>query len=83
MKENVAEIKGKAEKFADEVEKTSKKEDARKWWGLFIVAIGLLIFFDNFGFFRVFKELFNFNVWNLWPLLLVGLGIWILTKKEN
>lgn len=40
--------------------------------GIFLVLIGLLFFFSNFGFFSIF------NIWKLWPLLIIAIGISLL-----
>ena len=43
------------------------------FWGIILIAIGLLLLLDNLG---VFGDL---DVWGVfWPLLLIGFGAWVL-----
>lgn len=64
IKENVDEIREKAEEFA-----SSGK--SQSWWGVILLIAGLFFLFDNFGLFRVFRQYINFNLWDLWPLILI------------
>ena len=45
--------------------------------GFFLVLLGLSIFLDQIGI-----NLFGFNVFNLWPLILIVLGVWMLLKRK-
>jgi hypothetical protein len=47
------------------------------WWGYVLIALGVLFAAENF-------DLIDFEwIWRLWPLGLVGLGIWVLRRKES
>jgi hypothetical protein len=46
------------------------------WWGWLLIALGVLFTLDNFDIFR-----FEW-IWDFWPLLLVGLGVYLLRRKE-
>jgi len=50
------------------------------FWGLVLLGVGLLLLLDNFGLFA----LLHVNIWNLiWPLAVIGLGIWILWGSQH
>lgn len=76
MRENATEIKKRAEKLAEDLKFSSKRENTRMVLGVLLLGIGLLILISNMGFFRFF------NLERLWPLILVILGIAILTKND-
>lgn len=72
-------------KTSSETEKTntSPREHAKKWnfggvfWGLFIILIGVLLLLENFKIVDV-----NFaNLWRLWPVLIIGLGLSLLSLR--
>jgi len=48
-----------------------------KWWGYILIGLGVLFTLDNF-------DLFDFDwIWRLWPLALIGLGIFILRRRPE
>lgn len=52
----------------------TKQKDNRAL-GVVLVAIGLVFLADNF--------IPMFSFWDYWPLLLIGIGIWILSKPSR
>lgn len=77
IRENVDEIKGKAKAFANDLKNEPKNQSFKLWLGMGVIALGILIFLDNLGWFHFFK-------WDkFWPLLLVFLGIAILKKGHS
>ena len=65
IKKNTDEIKTKAQNFAKDI-KFSKNHDGKHLIGFFIIILGILFIFDNFGF-------LNFHLF--WPLILIFLGL--------
>ncbi len=48
------------------------------FWGVLLIAIGILFILNNIGFFEFGWR----TIWNLWPLILIFWGISILPVKE-
>ncbi len=51
----------------------------RLFWGIFFIAIGVLILFNNLDLLNI--EWGEF--WKFWPLVLIGWGLSILSRKTN
>lgn len=49
-----------------------------KFWGLLFIVIGSLFFFEKIGLFEVGNFLSTF-----WPIILIGIGLWILFKRKE
>lgn len=48
---------------------------AAKWWGYALIVLGVLFLLES-------MDLIDFDwLWRLWPLGLIGLGIYVLRKK--
>lgn len=75
VKENVQEIKAKAQVLADEMKPAVQQLDHSKyWWGFILIVLGLWLLSRNFGW------LAFFDLTKLWPLIPIGLGIMFLLK---
>lgn len=47
------------------------------FWAIVLIGVGVLLLLNNFGFFRALP----FGMWNLiWPLLLVAVGLWLISR---
>ncbi len=78
LKQNANEMSAKARSFAHDLRFASPhREESRFWWGLAIVIFGFLVLFHNFGLFEIF------SMSKLWPLVLVGIGIMIINRKNQ
>jgi len=78
MKENVQEMKEKVTEFAKgfKLHPTEKKERSQFGFGIVIVIIGVLFLLNNMGLFEMVE------VQKFWPLLLIFLGIYIVSRNE-
>ncbi len=74
LKDNVEEIKQKANEFAGRV-RSVDREKRREIFGIVLVAFGALFLLDNFGII-VFDQ-----IWRFWPVLLILIGVSILNRK--
>ena len=45
-----------------------------RWWGWALIGLGAVFFVDNFGWLEIDW------LWNFWPLVLIGLGVYILKQ---
>ncbi|NCU38304.1 hypothetical protein EOL96_04590 [Candidatus Saccharibacteria bacterium] len=52
---------------------------SRIFWGLLLILVGLLLLLDNLNIVEVHYE----NLWQLWPLLIVGWGVSLLNIKGS
>lgn len=75
IKENLSEMKQKAEKFAHDIRSPGKRQDNKSLLGLLIIIVGFLFLINNLG--------FNLSIGRFWPLILVALGFVFLTKHEK
>lgn len=75
VKENVEEIKNKAQEFADEIKKGNVRRDNSLWFGILILLIGVIVLAGNFNFFHIF------DIGKFWPLILILLGAVILFRR--
>lgn len=48
-----------------------------KWWGWALIAVGVIFFLDNFGVLEMEWVL------EVWPLVLIGLGVYILKRPAE
>lgn len=71
VKENVAAMRSKAEKFASGLRSGSNEGRTRVIFGAILVGLGIIFFLDNFGIFRA--DIF-------WPLVLIAIGVLILRR---
>jgi phage shock protein C len=76
LKKNAQEIKFQAKKYSQSAQKISRKKGVRLWFGLTLVFLGVYLILLNFG---LLSRLFNFS--QLWPLLLVVLGLALLFRS--
>jgi phage shock protein C len=77
IKANAEEIKLRAHEFAQNARQYSKGHEARPLLGIFLLIVGFLLLFQNFGFFRFF------NFWRLWPILIIIIAFSMLTRNER
>ncbi len=77
IREGADEMKQTAEKYTEDFRRKDRRSNSRSIFGLILLAVGLIILFDNFGFVRFF------NIYKLWPLILIFLSFMILTKKDE
>ncbi len=75
IRENIEEMKERAQDFAKDFR--GEKDHSRMIVGVAILVAGLLFLLGNFG----YGYLFNFH--KLWPLLLIILGFFVLTRKDG
>lgn len=66
IKENVEEIKTKASEISN--------DQGKQWLGILLLILGLVLLLRNLGFFRLF-------VGQLWPLILIIIGIVMLFRQ--
>ena len=60
------------------VEKKSKNWDIGAiFWGLLFVLIGVLLLLNNFGIIEVNLS----NTWQLWPVVIIGIGLSVLSPR--
>ncbi len=79
MRENVREMKETVSEVAKEFKSRpkEKKERSQLGFGIVIVVVGILFLLNNLGIFEMVE------VQKFWPLLLVFLGIYIVSKNEE
>lgn len=77
VRENVEEMKGKANAWVGDVKTFSQRKKSRSWLGFLIVLIGFVFLFDALGMVSFI------TVRRLWPLLIIVLGFMILFQGEN
>ena len=60
------------------IEKKSKNWNIGAiFWGLLFVLIGVLLLLNNFGIIEVNLS----NIWQLWPVLIIGIGLSVLSPR--
>ncbi len=79
MRENVREMKETVSEVAKEFKSRPKEkhEKSQLGFGIVIVVVGILFLLNNLGIFEMVE------VQKFWPLLLVFLGIYIVSKNEE
>jgi len=70
VQENIEEIKTKTKNF-------TKENNFKKLFGIFLVAVGIVLLMENFGFY------FLSYFWKFWPVLIIVLGFFIVFKNER
>jgi len=75
LEKNAQEIKTQVQKYAQEGQKITQKKEARVWFGLGSIVLGVYFVLLNFG---VLPRLYDFS--RLWPLTLVILGLALLFR---
>jgi len=75
MKDNVSEIKDKAEEIVEKFRRNDRRKN-RGWFGYFLILLGVVFLLDNLGFIVIRQ------IWNYWPLLLVFIGLAIVSRNE-
>ncbi len=76
LKKNAQEIKDQTKKYLEDARGVFQKKEARVWLGFSLVFLGFYFILMNFGFLTRFLSFFQ-----LWPLLLVGLGLALLFRS--
>jgi phage shock protein C len=79
--ENTKDLESKIEEAAENVGKAVDSNRSRQVFGIILIAIGFIFFFETMGvpyFGYAIKTLLK-----LWPLIFVVFGILILTKKNE
>lgn len=71
IQKNVAEMKQKVELLTENLHSQTGKKGSRNLLALFLILLGCMIFLSKLGIFHA--DL-------LWPLLLVGVGIFLFTR---
>jgi len=51
------------------------QEQGGKAGGFILIALGIIFFINNFA--------PHWNIWQYWPLVLVGFGVWLLKRSSN
>ena len=60
------------------IEKKSKNWNIGAiFWGLLFVLIGVLLLLNNFGIIEVNLS----NIWQLWPVIIIGIGLSVLSPR--
>jgi len=77
VKQNVKEVEERVAAVASEMSTPAGQSRASVWFGLVILLLGLSFLLSNFGILSL-----RF-VWNLWPLILIFIGISILLNHER
>lgn len=77
MRENVTEMKGRAQELADDVKSLSDRKTSRSWFGFLIVILGFIFLFDALGMVSFF------TIRKFWPLLIIILGFIVLFKEDK
>lgn len=54
-----------------------RRDSGRLLWGVGLLALGLMLLLGNFG----FGSWIGWDRW--WPLILIGVGLWIMLRREN
>jgi len=67
FKKNAKEIGKKAEEMTT--------ENTRRWIGVILLFLGVVLLFQRFG-------VFGFNIFRLWPLVLIGIGLAVLLRND-
>lgn len=75
VKQNLQEITTKARSLIDEVDVPHLQKDNRSWWGIIIIAIGIMLLLNNFDFFG------SWGFGKLWPIIIILFGFTILRKR--
>ncbi|MDP3941228.1 MAG: PspC domain-containing protein [bacterium] len=73
IKENIAEMKGKAKGIAMSM-KIENQSKNRSWWAIVLILVGVVFVLQNFG-------IYNLDFGKFWPFLLILLGLLILRKR--
>ncbi|MBI2021547.1 PspC domain-containing protein [Candidatus Daviesbacteria bacterium] len=78
IKENVEDIKNRAEKFAHDIRVSREKRgnENRMWFGFLIFLAGVLFLLSNYGIYDIGE------LRRLWPLLIILLGLFIIIRKS-
>lgn len=74
IKKNAEEIKVKARGVVGDLEVQAHNRDFRVWFGFGLLILGVSFLLENFGL-RVF------NVFKLWPLIIIAIAWSMLSKK--
>lgn len=77
VKSNAQQIKEKVQDIAGDITTTANKENPRVLAGIVLLVLGVLFLLSTFGVFNIFQF---FRGEQLWPLVLVVLGIILLVK---
>jgi len=77
IKNNVQEMKEKAQSLASEMKNTSKKHESRTWLAIIAIVIGVVFLLENLGIFEPFL------IRKFWPLILIAFGLAIFFKNEK
>jgi phage shock protein C len=70
MRANINEMKTHAQNFSHYF----GGEDGRSWWGILLVAIGIIYLMNNFGF-------SNVEWGRLWPIIIIIIGFALLGRR--
>lgn len=69
-------VKENAQEFAKRVESSNLGQHSQAWLGLIILALGVYFLLGNFAVFP------KFDLWKLWPVVLVLVGFSILRRRS-
>ncbi|MBI2443070.1 MAG: PspC domain-containing protein [Candidatus Levybacteria bacterium] len=73
IRENIAEMKGRAKNIAASM-RIDDQQSYRPWGAIILIAVGLIIILNNFGYYDI-------DLGKLWPIVLILLGILLLRRK--
>lgn len=82
IKENSEDLEKTVKDMADNAEGLAKTRNSQLWIGVFVILLGLSLFFGNLGIWdigRVISTLLR----TLWPLIIIGVGVFILLKSQD
>jgi phage shock protein C len=77
IKKGAGEIKAQAGKFAEDAKEFSRTQNSRVLLGAVILILGIVLLLQNLGIFRFF------NLWRLWPIILIILGYIVLARRNG
>ncbi|HRI05889.1 MAG TPA: PspC domain-containing protein [Candidatus Dojkabacteria bacterium] len=81
VKENAKDFEQKVEQWADSMDKPDNRKKTQLWFGVAIVVLGTYLTLQNFGIGSMFN--LGWYIGKFWPLIIVGLGVIILVKRDN
>lgn len=72
---NIDDVKDRAQSIGKSMESGVKGESNKSWIALILILFGGLFLLNNYG-------LANFDLWRMWPLWLIVLGLFLIFKRK-
>ena len=76
IKYNATEIKEKANKFASDLKTRYPHPHSRRWFGLIVILVGIVLLAENFGY-----RFWFFRSTIFWPAAIILFGLLILNRE--